>query len=100
MKDITIESGMQSLTPFSPEKKGGVEDARDSFRKMLQTSIAEVNQLQNAADSSIEQLVAGRSRNLHETMIALEKADISFRLMMEVRNKIIEAYNEVMRMQV
>jgi flagellar hook-basal body complex protein FliE len=67
---------------------------------MLQTSIAEVNQLQNAADNSIEQLVAGRSRNLHETMIAMEKADISFRLMMEVRNKIIEAYNEVMRMQV
>ena len=100
MKDITIESGMQSLTPLLPQKKGGVEDAQGSFRKMLQTSIAEVNQLQNAADSSIEQLVAGRSRNLHETMIAMEKADISFRLMMEVRNKIIEAYNEVMRMQV
>ena len=100
MKEITIESGMQSLTPFSPQKKGGVEGAQGSFRKMLQTSIAEVNQLQNAADNSIEQLVAGRSRNLHETMIAMEKADISFRLMMEVRNKIIEAYNEVMRMQV
>jgi len=100
MKDITIESGMQALTPFSPQKKGGVEGNQGSFRKMLQTSIAEVNQLQNAADNSIEQLVAGRSRNLHETMIAMEKADISFRLMMEVRNKIIEAYNEVMRMQV
>ena len=100
MKDITIESGMQALTPFSPQKKAGTEGVQGSFRKMLQTSIAEVNQLQNAADSSIEQLVAGRSRNLHETMIAMEKADISFRLMMEVRNKIIEAYNEVMRMQV
>ena len=100
MKDITIESGMQALMPFSPQKKGGAEGAQGSFRKMLQTSIAEVNQLQNAADHSIEQLVAGRSRNLHKTMIAMEKADISFRLMMEVRNKIIEAYNEVMRMQV
>ena len=100
MKDITIESGMQSLTPLVPQKKGRAEDAQGSFRKMLQTSIAEVNQLQKAADTSIEQLVAGRSRNLHETMIAMEKADISFRLMMEVRNKIIEAYNEVMRMQV
>ena len=100
MKDITIESGMQSLTPLLPQEKGRVEDAQGSFRKMLQTSIAEVNQLQKAADTSIEQLVAGKSRNLHETMIAMEKADISFRLMMEVRNKIIEAYNEVMRMQV
>ena len=74
MKDITIESGMRALTPFSPQKKGGVEGAQGSFGKMLQTSIAEVNQLQNAADNSIEQLVAGRSRNLHETMIAMEKA--------------------------
>jgi flagellar hook-basal body complex protein FliE len=60
----------------------------------------EVNQLQNEADRSIEQLVAGESKNLHETMIAMEKANISFRLMMEVRNKIIEAYQDVMRMQV
>jgi len=56
--------------------------------------------LQSEADTSIEQLVAGNTKNLHETMIALEKADISFRLMMEVRNKIIEAYHEIMRMQV
>jgi len=45
-------------------------------------------------------LIAGESKNLHETMIAMEKADISFRLMMGVRNKIIEAYQEIMRMQV
>lgn len=100
MKDITIESGMRTLGPFSTQRKEGPEGAHGSFRKVLQTSIAEVNQLQHEADRSIEQLIAGRSRNLHETMIAMEKADISFRLMMELRNKIIEAYNEVMRMQV
>jgi len=66
----------------------------------LKNSMEEVNQLQNEADRSIEQLVAGESKNLHETMIAMEKANISFRLMMEVRNKIIEAYQDVMRMQV
>ena len=100
MKDITIESNMRSLTPLSPQTKVKEEGSRTSFSSMLQRSVAEVNQLQNQADSSIEQLIVGRSRNLHETMIALEKADISFRLMMEVRNKIIEAYNEIMRMQV
>ena len=100
MKDITIESNMQSLTPLSPQKKVKEGGVRTSFNAMLQRSVAEVNQLQNQADSSIEQLIVGRSRNLHETMIALEKADISFRLMMEVRNKIIEAYHEIMRMQV
>ena len=100
MKDITIESNLQSLTPLSPQKKEKSEDAGNSFNAMLQRSVAEVNQLQTEADSSIEQLIVGRSKNLHETMIALEKADISFRLMMEVRNKIIEAYHEIMRMQV
>ena len=100
MKDITIESNMQSLTPLSPQKKVQEGGTGASFSSMLQRSVAEVNQLQNQADSSIEQLIVGRSRNLHETMISLEKADISFRLMMEVRNKIIEAYHEIMRMQV
>jgi flagellar hook-basal body complex protein FliE len=100
MKDITIESNLQSLTPLSSQKKKKPEGAGNSFSSMLQNSIKEVNQLQNEADSSIEQLIVGRSRNLHETMIALEKADISFRLMMEVRNKIIDAYHEIMRMQV
>ena len=100
MKDITIESNLQSLTPLSIQKKGKPEGAGNSFSTMLQSSIKEVNQLQNEADSSIDQLIVGKSRNLHETMIALEKADISFRLMMEVRNKIIDAYHEIMRMQV
>ncbi len=99
MKDITIESSLKSLAPFSPEGKKR-PSGNGSFSAMLRRSIAEVNQLQVEADKSIGNLMAGRSRNLHETMIALEKANISFRLMMEVRNKIIEAYHEVMRMQV
>jgi flagellar hook-basal body complex protein FliE len=100
MKDITIDSHLQSLTPIPSASKGKTHGAQGSFDKVLQNSIQEVNQLQHAADRSIEQLIAGRSKNLHETMIAMEKADISFRLMMEVRNKIIEAYHEIMRMQV
>ena len=100
MRDITIESGLQSMFP-SPLDKRQVSEARgNSFGKILKDSIKEVNQLQHAADVSIEQLAAGKTKNLHETMIALEKADISFRLMMEVRNKIIDAYHEIMRMQV
>jgi len=100
MKDITIESNVKSLLPLSPGKARKSDGDVSSFRKMLKGSIEEVNRLQSEADTSIEQLVAGNTKNLHETMIALEKADISFRLMMEVRNKIIEAYHEIMRMQV
>jgi len=100
MKNITIESNLKSLLPLSPGKVGKSDGAGVSFRKILKESIEGVNRLQSEADISIEQLVAGNTKNLHETMIALEKADISFRLMMEVRNKIIEAYHEIMRMQV
>jgi len=100
MKDITIESNIKSLIPLSLGRKEEASVNGDSFGKLLKNSMEEVNQLQNEADRSIEQLVAGESKNLHETMIAMEKANISFRLMMEVRNKIIEAYQDVMRMQV
>ncbi|MCK5514898.1 MAG: flagellar hook-basal body complex protein FliE [Deltaproteobacteria bacterium] len=100
MKDITIESNLKSLLPLSLGRKEESSVNGDSFGKLLKNSMEEVNQLQNEADRSIEQLVAGESKNLHETMIAMEKANISFRLMMEVRNKIIEAYQDVMRMQV
>jgi flagellar hook-basal body complex protein FliE len=100
MKDITIESSLKSLQPLSSGKAGKSDGAKGSFGKVLKGSIKEINRLQSEADTSIEQLIAGSTKNLHEAMIALEKADISFRLMMAVRNKIIEAYHEIMRMQV
>ena len=78
MKDITIESNLRSLTPLSPKKKEKPEGAGNSFSAMLQRSVAEVNQLQTEADSSIEQLIVGRSNNLHETMIALKKRIFQF----------------------
>ena len=100
MKDITIESSLKSMIPHVSGKKENASAEGGCFKVMLKGSIEDVNQLQTEADRSIERLIAGESKNLHETMIAMEKADISFRLMMEVRNKIIEAYNEIMRMQV
>lgn len=71
-----------------------------SFGTVLAESLAQVNSLQQQADRAIQDLAAGGSASLHETMLALDKADLSFRLMMEVRNKIVEAYQEVLRMQV
>jgi flagellar hook-basal body complex protein FliE len=71
-----------------------------SFGGVLKDSLAQVNQLQRSADQAITDLATGGPTSLHDTMIALEKADLSFRLMMQVRNKIVEAYQEVLRMQV
>ncbi|MCC7441677.1 MAG: flagellar hook-basal body complex protein FliE [Bdellovibrionales bacterium] len=70
------------------------------FLKMLSESVMDVNQDQASADYAIQELLAGRTKNIHETMLAVERADASLKMMMQVRNKLLEAYREVMRMQV
>lgn len=73
---------------------------KEKFGDVLKNAIEGIDQLQKSADQAIVKLEKDDSGNLHEAIIALEKADISFRAMMQVRNKIIEAYQEIMRMQV
>lgn len=85
----------------SPLKPNGnpVVNATD-FTKTLKEAIGTVNQLHQTADRKMQELATGKSQNVHETMIAAEKADIALRLMVQVRNKMIDAYQEIMRMQV
>ena len=71
-----------------------------SFGDLLEKSVEKVNSLQKQADAAIDDLVIGNNKDIVQTMIMMEKADVSFRLMMQIRNKIIQAYEEVMRMQV
>jgi flagellar hook-basal body complex protein FliE len=100
MKDISI--GHKSFMP-QLEKTGDLpskETKSKNFAETLQDSIKEVNDLQVGADKAVQELGAGKTTNIHETMILLEKADISFRLMMQVRNKLMEAYREIMHTQV
>ena len=62
--------------------------------------MSKVNELQQGADKAIKGLAKGEVENVHDTMIAIEKANISFNLMVQVRNKLVQAYEEVMRTQV
>jgi flagellar hook-basal body complex protein FliE len=62
--------------------------------------VEKVNDLQTQADNKIRNMATGESRELHEVMIAVEKAGISFQFLTQVRNKAVEAYQEIMRMQV
>jgi flagellar hook-basal body complex protein FliE len=80
--------------------KGVDAAAKEDFNSHLKNALGEVNELQQKADQAIQQLVGEGKGDLQETMIALEKADVSFRLMMQIRNKVLEAYQEIMRMQV
>jgi flagellar hook-basal body complex protein FliE len=90
------------IAPASTLKKPAGEQAvsKESFGKALTDALKDVNRLQLEADQAIRSLEVGKTGSLHEAMIALEKADVSFRAMMQVRNKILEAYQEIMRMQV
>ncbi len=83
------------------KKPTGPESSeKSSFGNVLQESLSEVNRLQQEADQAITALATGDNVSVHDTMIAMEQADVSFRLMMEVRNKIVEAYQEILRTQV
>lgn len=82
----------------TPAPRAG-ENVR-SFKDTLTDAITEVQRLQTEADSTIKQLVSGEIKDVSETMVAVEKADVAFQTMMTVRNKVMTAYEEIMRMQV
>ena len=94
--------GVDLLATKNPvtEAKPGQESAKGDFGAHLNKALGEVNDLQQKADQAIQQLVGEGKGDLQDTMVALEKADVSFRLMMQIRNKVLEAYPEIMRMQV
>ena len=80
--------------------KEPTETPKSDFGTHLKSALGEVNDLQQQANQTIQQMVGEGKGDLQETMIALERADVSFRLMMQIRNKVLEAYQEIMRMQV
>jgi flagellar hook-basal body complex protein FliE len=88
---------MPAATAGSPLSENAQQN---SFGGMLKSHLAEVNQLQNSADIAAQKLASGQDKDIHNTMIAIEKAGVAFQLTMQVRNKVLEAYQEIMRMQV
>ncbi len=94
----SIRDGSAAGVGKGSERKS--EEGEVTFGDLLVDKINEANSVISTADNAVSNLVAGRTKNVHETMIALEKADISFKMLMQVRNKMIDAYQEIMRMQV
>jgi len=97
IKELSSAGLPPIIEPMKPSAAGG---AKADFGSYLKNAVGEVNDLQQMADKAIQSLVADGKGDLQETMVALEKADISFRFMMQVRNKVLEAYQEIIRMQV
>ena len=77
----------------------GNDNDQDSFLNTLQASMDAVEGAQGEAAAQVAQLLNGKGADLHSAMIAVEKADLSFQLMMQVRNKIVQAYQQISNMQ-
>jgi len=89
--------GLLPLRPPGAEKTAG---SGESFADVLGKFVDDVNTLQNKASESIEKLSAGEISDVHQVMIAVEEASTAMEFMLEIRNKIVEAYQEIMRMPV
>lgn len=98
---LQLESSSAVESPLKlKDAAGGDDAATSSFLQYLKEGLASVNQTQQDSDKAVREMMAGSTKNIHEAMLFLEKADMTYKMAMQVRNKIIDAYREVMRMQV
>ncbi len=101
--DAPVASGnllaVQSPTD-PPTSLTGTGATDNSFANLLHDAVQEVSGKQAAATDAINGLLTGQNVSLHQAMIAMEEASVSFQLMIEVRNKMLEGYQEIMRMQI
>lgn len=88
--------GQQDL----PQNNNQVTESNTSFGDYLKYSINKVNGLQKEANQATQNLITGKEKDIHNTMIALQKASVSFELIVQVQNKLLTAYNELKRMQI
>lgn len=101
-----IKLGARSIKPISEQIKTNQTNQQNAktpgdFGTMFQKALSDVNQLQLHADEQIEGLMLGKDGvTTHNAMIALEKADVAFQLMNQIRSKIVRAYQEVLRTQI
>ena len=88
------------VLPLTTPGAGKVAGSGETFADVLEKFVDDVNSLQNKASVSIEKLATGEVSDVHQVMIAVEEANTAMEFMLEIRNKIVEAYQEVMRMPV
>ena len=86
--------------PASIHPPGSGQQAGAGFQGALKEAIASINDIQQGANQAVDALATGQSQNIHQAMIALQQADISFQLMMQIRTKLVAAYEEIQRMQI
>ncbi len=103
---MTDPTPVQRIGPISPGEslgkisKPSSDSDGPSFADVMKNSIKEVNALQKEADLAIQDLALGKTENVTEVLTAVEKADLAFRHLMQIRNKLLDAYEEINRLRV
>lgn len=94
--------GLPLLPTNTPQvnKESEVTKSSNAFGDMLKNMVTETNQDQLNGDQSVQNLQSGKAEHLHEVMISVEEADMSLRMLVQLRNKALTAYEEIMRMQI
>jgi len=82
------------------QPEGGAKEAGAAFNNLLDTAVKALSDTQAGADNAITQLAAGQNVELHSVMLAVEKANMTLQLALQIKNKITEAYQDIMRMQI
>lgn len=99
---------MNQINPIGPLRDAGSIDKQKSvkgenqgpsFKETLNNYLSDVNEMQKQADKSIEKMVAGEITDVHQVMTSVEQANTAFNMMMELRNKVMDAYQEIMRIR-
>lgn len=97
-----VTSGVAPIADVAHVGSGRATGAAGNigFVDSLKSAIGNVNDAQMEAGRAVDALMTGETQDIHRTMVALQQADVSFQLMMQVRNKLVAAYEEIQRMQI
>ena len=87
------------VTPVTPLGSSSKTDKAGDFQNMLQSAIERVESSRSAANDAVNQFVSGENQDLHTTMLTTQRASLDFELFLQVRNKVVQSYQEIMRMQ-
>lgn len=97
-----VTSGIAPIADIAQRGVAGTggSSGTSGFVDSLKSAIGKVNDAEMEAGRAIDSLMTGETQDIHRTMVALQQADVSFQLMMQIRNKLVAAYEEIQRMQV
>ncbi len=94
-----ISQTLAAIADKAPSTPTAVPSDSGGFMDSLKSALGKANDVQTQAGQAVDALMTGQTQDLHRTMVALQQADVSFQLMMQIRNKLVTAYEEIQRMQ-